>query len=201
MSHLQHGIVNSNLGWLCVRRARAYATFAAGGIARCTDRVHLPAPNFRLLARAPWRALRLKLLRRTDCSRHRPPPGCDTPADCLRPALWWRVSHTRLLWRRCARSHLAKSRKPTPDYLPHCHYPDRRPALVAIVRWPPAYARYRPGRRQDYYARSNYPAEFQGSSANARSPHRFCVAAIEQALAHNGLRHFHRTVRGRGDSL
>ncbi len=179
---------------------KARARFAAGGTIRCSDRVHLPVLNCRLLARAAWRALRLRLHRRTACSRHRPPPGCDTPADCLRPALWWRVSHTRPLWRRRARSHLAKSRKPTPDYLPHCHYPDRRPAFVAIVRWPPACDRSRPGRRQDYYARSNYPAEVQGSSANARSLHRFCVAATEQALAHNGPRHFHRANRGRGES-
>jgi hypothetical protein len=111
-SHLQHGIVNSNLGGLCLQRARAQTTFAAGGTIRCTDRVQLPTLNCRLLARAAWRALRLKLLRRTACSRRRPPPGCDKPADCLRPALWWRVSHTQLLWRRRARSHLAKSRKP-----------------------------------------------------------------------------------------
>ena len=82
---------------------KARARLVAGGTIRCIDRVHLPVVNCQFPAPAAWHALRLKLLPRIACSRHRLLPGCDTPADCLRRAPWSRVSHTRLLGRRRAK--------------------------------------------------------------------------------------------------
>ena len=156
--------------------------------------------NCQFPARAAWHALRLKLLPRIACSRHRLLPGCDTPADSLRRALWSRVSHTRRLGRRRAKLDRAKSPEPTPDYLPRCHFPDQRPAFVAIARWPPPCDRSRPGRPQGNYARLYCPVEVRDFSASGRWLHRISVAATEQALTHNGPRHFHRAKQGRGES-